>query len=176
MKRLATLGLLVLAASTPTALEAQDTEWNRYTLEDLGGVYVRMEVAEACEAAGVTASDFEATVSMSLIESEVGVLTREEMLEHPALPELRVTIDCAAGTNGSSGAMAYSVELRVQQSAQMLRDTQITLPEAVTWFSSKVGVTGSGSAADAVGATLNEQVAAFATAWTEINASGEGGA
>lgn len=175
MKRLATVGLLTLTAMAPHALEAQDTEWNRYTLEDLGGVYVRMEVAETCSAAGVTASDFEASVSMALLESEVGVLTRDEMLQHPAMPELRVTIDCATGSNGSSGAMAYSVELRVQQSAQMLRDTQITLPEAVTWFSSEVGVTDAASAADAVGATLDAQVQAFATAWTEIN-SEEGGA
>lgn len=164
-----------MAVSAPMGAEAQDTEWNRYTLEDLGGVYIRMEVAETCEAAGVTASDFEASVSMSLLDSEVGVLTMEEMLQHPALPELRVAIDCASGTNGASGAMAYSVELRVQQSAQMLRNTQITLPEAVTWFSSDVGVTNAASATDAVGATLDALVSAFATAWAEIN-SDEGGA
>ena len=175
MKRIAALSLLAVAVSVPTGIEAQDTEWNRYTLEDLGGVYIRMEVADACQAAGITASDFEASVSMALLDSEVGVLTQEEMLQHPALPELRVTIDCASGSNGASGALAYSVELRVQQSAQMLRDTQITLPEAVTWFSSEVGVTGTATAADAVGTTLEAQVAAFATAWTEIN-SDEGGA
>lgn len=175
MKRLATVGLLGLSALAPAALEAQDTQWNRYTLEDLGGVYVRMEVAETCEAAGVSASDFEASVSMTLLDSEVGVLTRDEMLQHPAMPELRVTIDCATGSNGSSAALAYSVELRVQQSAQMLRNTQITLPEAVTWFSSEVGVANSASASDAVGTTLDALVAAFATAWTEIN-SDEGGA
>lgn len=175
MKRLGSFGLLAVMVSVPVGVEAQDTEWNRYTLEDLGGVYIRMEVAETCEAAGVTASAFEASVSMALLDSEVGVLTMEEMLVHPALPELRVSIDCATGTNGASGALAYSVALRVQQSAQMLRDTQITLPEAVTWFSSEVGVTSASSAADAVAATLETQVAAFATAWAEIN-SDEGGA
>lgn len=175
MRRLPGVFFLTLAMSAPAGIAAQDTQSNRYTLEDLGGVYVRMEVADACEAAGVTASDFEASVSLSLLDSEVGVLTMEEMLQHPALPELRVTIDCAAGANGTGDAMAYSVELRVQQSAQMLRDTQITLPEAVTWFASDVGVTGSASAAEAVGATLEELVASFATAWMEVNAD-EGGA
>ncbi|NNF13314.1 MAG: hypothetical protein HKN72_08830 [Gemmatimonadetes bacterium] len=174
MKRLSGLCFVALASLMPAGVEAQDTESNRYTLEDLGGVYIRMEVAEACESAGVAASDFEASVSLSLLDSEVGVLTMEEMLQHPALPELRVTIDCATGDNGVSGALAYSVELRVQQSAQMLRDTQITLPEAVTWFSSNVGVTDAASATDAVAATLDELVASFATAWTEIN-SDEGG-
>ncbi|MDX1647393.1 MAG: hypothetical protein R3304_09635 [Longimicrobiales bacterium] len=175
MERLVRTGLLAFLLSVPLDAAAQDTEWNRYTLEDLGGVFVRMEVSEACEAAGLTASAFEADVSMALIEADVGVLTREEMLEHPALPELRVTVDCAPGSNGASGAMAYSVGLRVQQSAQMLRDTQITLPEAVTWYSSRIGVTEVGSAVQAVEATLEEQVQAFATAWTEINTEGEGG-
>lgn len=176
MNRLTALGLTALCLCVPEAVEAQDTQLNRYTLEDLGGVYIRMEVAEACEAAGVTASEFEADVSLALIDGEVGVLTREEMLQHPGLPELRVTIDCAAGSDGASGSIAYSVELRVQQSAQMLRDTQITLPEAVTWFSTQIGVTDEASAIEAVGATLDEQVAAFATAWAEIHASDEGGA
>ncbi len=158
-------------ALLPGAVQAQDTEWNRYTLEDLGGVFVRLEVAEPCEAAGVTAAMFEADVSLKLIEAEVGVLTMEEMLAHPAMPELRVSLDCANG----GGSMAWSVALRVQQSAQMLRDTQITLPEAVTWFSSELGVSSQGGAADAVGAAVMRQVDAFAEAWTAINADEEGG-
>lgn len=175
MTRLAALGLMALTLAAPQALEGQDTEWNRYTLENLGGVYPRMDVDETCETAGISASDFEADVSLSLMDAEVGVLTQEEMLQHPAMPELRITISCAAGTNGASGSIAYSVELRVQQSAQMLRDTQITLPEAVTWFSSSIGVTSEAAAADAVSTALSQQVEAFATAWTEIHAE-EGGA
>ena len=97
------------------------------------------------------------------------------MLEHPAMPELRVTLNCASGSNGMSGTLAYSVSLRVQQSAQMLRDTQITLPEAVTWFTSEVGVTSEGQAADEVGASLMAGIEAFAVAWTAINAEEEGG-
>lgn len=180
MKRTVFPGLaLVLATSTfgTVPLVAQDTEWNRYTLEDLGGVFVRIEANEACQAAGVTPATYEADVSLKLIESEVGVLTQAEMLTHPAMPELRISLDCAGGSAGQSGSLAYSVGLRVQQAAQMMRDTQITLPEAVTWFSTAVGVTGPGSAADAIGATLMEQIQGFATAWTEINADeGEGGA
>lgn len=175
MRSCVRLGLVALVTSLPSTAEAQDTQMNRYTLEDLGGVFPRVEVTEACQTAGMSAADFEADVSMSLIEAEVGVLTREEMLQRPALPELRVSIDCAPGSDGTGGAMAYSVSLRVQQAAQMLRDTQITLPEAVTWYSSRIGVASSDAAAEAVGSVLAEQVAAFATAWTEINsAEGEG--
>lgn len=175
MKRALRAALLLAAVATPVSLQGQDTEWNRYTLEDLGGIFVRIEVADGCSAAGVTASAYEADVSLKLIEGEVGVLTQAEMLLHPAMPELRVSIECADGSNGSSGSLAYSVGLRVQQSAQMLRDTQITLPEAVTWYSTKLGMASTASAGGAVGATLMSAVDDFVTAWTEIHAEGEGG-
>lgn len=174
MRRWVTPGLLCLLVTFPGGVEAQDTEWNRYTLEDLGGVFVDIVVAEGCEQAGVTASEFEADVSLQLMESDVPVLTREEMLQLPALPELQVTIGCVAGSGGTNGSMAYSVELRVQQAAQMLRDTQITLPEAVTWYSTRIGVTTPDAAGEAIGATLSEQVAALSTAWTEIHAAEQG--
>lgn len=169
MKRRVSAGFLVAALIAPAVVSGQDTEWNRYTLEDLGGVFVHIEADEQCQAVGVTPATYEADVSLKLMEAEVGVLTQEEMLLHPALPELRISLDCASGENGASGAVAYSIGLRVQQSAQMLRDTQITLPEAVTWFSNEVGVTAEGTAAEAVGATLMEQVDAFAAAWAAIH-------
>ena len=40
----------------PSLLSAQDTEWNRYTLEELGGVFVRTEANAMCESRGVSAS------------------------------------------------------------------------------------------------------------------------
>jgi hypothetical protein len=174
MQRSILLGLLA-AALVPAAVQGQDTDWNRYTLEDLGGVFVRFDVNDACEGAGVFAATYEADVSLKLMDSEVGVLTMQEMLEHPAMPELRVTLDCADGSNGASGTMAWSVSLRVQQSAQMLRDTQITLPEAVTWFSSEIGASSEGSASDAVGNALMRQVGHFAEAWAAVHAEEEGG-
>lgn len=174
MKRWVCTGVLAVALAAPTGVDAQDTEWNRYTLEDLGGVFIRVVADDECQAAGVTPAAYEADVSLKLMEAEVGVLTQEEMLMHPAMPELRVSLDCANGGDDNGGALAYAVGLRVQQSAQMLRDTQITLPEAVTWFSTDVGVTSQSGAVDAVGATLMEQIDAFAAAWTAIHAE-EGG-
>lgn len=174
MRRLIAVGLVASSMTAPRALTAQDTEWNRYTLEALSGVHIRTDVAEACETAGVTASRFEADIATTLMEAEVGVLTQEEMLGDPALPELRIAIDCAPGANGAAGSIAYSVALRMQQSAQMVRNTQITLPEAVTWYSTRIGVADSGSITEAVGSALSEQVDAFATAWTEANSTEEG--
>ncbi len=166
---------VLLAAASPSPAFAQDTDWNRYTLEDLGGLYVRMEVAESCTAAGVSPSEYEADLSLQLIESDVGVLTMEEMLAHPALPELRVSVDCASGSGNFSGAMGWTIGLRVQQAAQMLRDTQISLPESVTWFSTRVGVSPTSGAADAVGDALEGQVALFIEAWAAAHADDDPG-
>jgi hypothetical protein len=171
MKRVVSAVVVIATMAIPSGLVAQDSAWNRYTLEDLGGVFVRIEANEACAAAGIAASAFEADVSLKLIEAEVGVLTQAEMLNHQAMPELRISLDCANGSNTSAGAVAYSVGLRVQQAAQMLRDTQITLPEAVTWYSSEIGVSSAGGAADTVRAVLIAKVDAFAEAWAAVHAA-----
>ncbi len=175
MKRSVFPGLAV-ALLLPALAEGQDTEWNRYTLEDLGGVHVRFEIDDVCQGAGITAALYEADASLKLIESEVGVLTMQEMLANPAMPELRIDVACAEGSESASGAMAWSVALRVQQSAQMLRDTQITLPEAVTWFHGELGATSAGGAADAVGSAVMRQIDLFAAAWAAAHATDAGGA
>jgi hypothetical protein len=161
---------VAVALFSPAVGSAQDTSWNRYTLDDLGGVFIRIEAGEVCQELGVTSAAFEADVSLRLIDAEVGVLTREEMLTHQAMPELRVTLDCASGMDGAAGAVAYSVALRVQQAAQMLRNTQITLPEAVTWYTTRIGVSTAAGVVEAVRATLQASIGEFAVAWTEAHA------
>ncbi len=71
--------------------------------------------------------------------------------------------------DGASGAVGYSVSLRVQQSAQMTRDSQISLPEAVTWWATTVGVAGSGSVQTALEEDLRLTLEEFATAYVEAN-------
>ena len=164
--------LATLAAiSVATEVVAQDRLWNRYTLEDLGGVFVRVEADEPCESVGVTRRDVQVDAEEFLAESEVELLTEGEMLRNPALPELRITLQCVVGeSDGASGAVAYSVSLRVQQAAQMTRDSQISLPEAVTWWSTAVGVAGSGDVRSALDEDLRAKVEEFATAYLEANA------
>ena len=153
--------------SIPGGAAAQDTVWNRYTLEDLGGVFVRTEAA-TCESIGVTRQAAQADTEAILVEAEVDLLTEGEMLRNPALPELRVTLECAAG-EGTSGAVAYSVSVRVQQAAQMTRDSQISLPEAVTWWSTGMSVRDTATAQLAVQEALKGKVGEFATAYIEAN-------
>ena len=156
--------------SVPAVLVAQDTVWNRYTLEELGGVFVSAETDAACESVGVTRRAVQADAEAILVESEVDLLTEGEMLRNPGLPELRITLECVMGEGeGASGADAYSVSLRVQQSAQMTRDSQISLPEAITWWSTTVGVDGSAGVQTALQETLKGKVEEFATAYIEAN-------
>ena len=155
------------AMSIPTDIVAQDTVWNRYTLEDLGGVFVRTETA-TCESVGMTRQVVQADTEAILVDAEVDLLTEGEMLRNRALPELRVTLECAAG-EGASSAVAYSVSIRVQQAAQMTRDSQISLPEAVTWWSTGVGVEEAATAQAALQEALRVKVEEFATAYVEAN-------
>ena len=159
----------------PVGLEAQDTDWNRYTLQGLGGVFVRAEADAACESAGVTGSSLLAESAVKLIEADVDVLTEQQMLENAGLPEVRITVECAVGAgNGTAGTLAYGVSGRVQQSVQMIRDTQVTLPEAVTWYATEIGVASAEDAADARAAAIDGKIAEFAAAYVAANTE-EGG-
>ncbi len=169
MSRYACALAVLTAISFPTDVAAQDKVWNRYTLENLGGVFVRTEADEGCESVGVTRRGVLVDAEAILLESEVELLTEGEMLRNPALPELRITLECVMGEGDTSGVVAYSVSLRVQQSAQMTRDSQISLPEAVTWWATTVGVAGSGSVKTALEEDLRLTLEEFATAYIEAN-------
>ena len=170
MKRCLSALAALTVLTIPVGLEAQDTEWNRYTLEGLGGVFVRAEADGACESAGVTASSLLAESALKLIEASVDVLTEEQMLENAGLPEFRITVECVTGAGeGTAGTLAYGVSVRVQQSAQMIRDTQVTLPEAVTWYATEIGIASFDDAAAALEGAIDGKIAEFAAAYVAAN-------
>ena len=68
--------------------------------------------------------------------------------------------------------MRHSSSARFVQTVDS--DTQITLSEAVTWYSTRIGVTTPEAAAEAIGTAMSEQVTAFSTVWTEIHAAEPG--
>ena len=166
------LAALLLAPLTSTGASAQDTVWNRYTLEGLDGVYIRAETNQGCEGAGVTAESIRTDAEAALTEAEVPLLTEREMLESPGLPELRVTFECGGGV---AGVVGYSVSIRVQQATQMIRDTQITLSEAITWYATTVGVAEAGTTSGTLGEALQAKLTEFAEAFKAANADDEGG-
>ena len=93
------IGLWVAAAAlwVPGAAAAQDTPWNRYTLDGLRGVYVRAETNLGCEGPGVSAEAIRAEAVAVLEAAEVPLLTEQEMHANPGLPELRVAFECGGG-------------------------------------------------------------------------------
>jgi len=166
--------LAVAVAGAPAAASAQATEWNGYTLEDLEGIYLRTEADATCEAVGVSAATVQSEAEATLFEA-VTLLTEQEMLEAAGHPELRITLQCSEGEDGAaSGALAYSVSVRVQQAAQMIRDPQITLAEAVTWWSTAVGSVDASDAEEALKSAINAKLTEFAEAFAAANAD-EGG-
>ena len=165
MKR-AGWGAAAAVLLVPAAAAAQDTTWNRYTLEGLPGVHIRAETNLGCEGAGVSAESMRADAAAALEATEVPLLTEQEMLASPGIPELRVTFECGGGV---AGVVGYSVSVRVQQATQMIRDTQITLSEAVTWWASEVGVAEAGSVAQALKALMEKKLGEFAEAFREVN-------
>ena len=60
MKRFVCTLAALAAVLVPARGTAQDQVWNRYTLGDLGGVFVRVEADEPCESMGVTRRDAQA--------------------------------------------------------------------------------------------------------------------
>lgn len=171
MKRLACtlVGLTLLVI--PAVVDAQDTEWNRYTLQKIGGVYISVVSNPTCESVGVMSSQVQANAAIKLLESEVDLLTEDEMLENPGLPELRITLQCVVGDRSDvEGVVAYSIEVRVNQAAKMVRDEQVTLAEAVTWYATAIGVANADDTQQALHETIDLKLEEFATAYVEANA------
>ena len=175
MKRLACTIVGLMLISSPDILDAQDTEWNRYTLEEIGGVHVSVVGNPTCESVGVLSSEVQANAAIKLLESEVDLLTEDEMLENPGLPELRITLQCVVGDQSDvDGAIAYSIEVRVNQAAKMVRDEQVTLAEAVTWYTTAVGVANADDTQQALSEAIDVKLEEFAKAYVEANAEDVG--
>ena len=161
--------LLLSASVQPGA--AQNTEWNRYTLEELTGAYVRFDIQPRCADFEVEEARLREEAESVLEDMAVPMLTEAEMLAAPGLPDLRVTVECAENDD----RVAYSIWLRLQQAARMVRNEQIQLSEAVTWYTTALGVTDDDDVADDVRDALKEQMETFATAFNQANAeSAEG--
>lgn len=165
--RSALVGVGIAVFLLPAPGLAQDTRWNRYTIEGLEGVYVQGDAAAPCTAHGVEPASLEEAAHAQLGERDVPLLTREAMLAMPGLPELRLTVECSEPRDAIVG---YSVSVRIQQAATMVRDAQVSLPEAVTWYRTAVGVSPASSLVASVEATLADTLAEFASAWEAAHA------
>jgi hypothetical protein len=151
----------------PFNAQGQDNAWNNYTLEGIGGVFVRTSTNAACELAGINTNETQAVVERTLLESEVELLTEQEMLRNSALPELRVSSQCLV----NQGTVAYFISVRMHQSIQMTRDAQITLAEGVTWYSTGMGIGEVSDLQTSISETVQEEIKNFSAAYLEANPS-----
>ena len=71
---------------------------------------------------------------------------------------------------GSEMCIRDSIEVRVNQAAKMVRDEQVTLAEAVTWYTTAVGVAGTDDSYQALKETIDMKLEEFAEAYVEANA------
>jgi hypothetical protein len=159
--------LALFLMSVPLNAQGQDSAWNNYTLEGIGGVFVRTSINAACELAGISTDETQAVVEQTLLESEVELLTEQEMLRNPALPELRVSSQCLV----SQGTVAYFISVRMHQSIQMTRDSQISLPEGVTWYSTGMGIGSTEDLQANIVETVQEELESFSVAYLEANSA-----
>ena len=155
------LGLLIL----PFNAQAQNEVWNHYSLEGIGGVFVQTTTNAACELAGVSNDETQAIVERTLLESQVELLTRQEMLRNPALPELRVSSQCLVNQE----TIAYFISVMMHQSIQMTRDSQISLPEGVTWYSTGMGIGSVTDVQTSMAEIVQEEIETFSAAYLEAN-------
>ena len=165
MRLFTTVLLALVLLSLPFSAQAQDEVWNNYSLEGVGGVFVQTSTNAACELSGVSNDETQAIVERTLLESQVELLTRQEMLRNPALPELRGSSQCLVNQE----TIAYFVSIMMHQSVQMTRDSQISLPEGVTWYSTGMGI---GSVTDlqtSIAETVQEEIEIFSAAYLEAN-------
>ena len=156
----------LLAGVLASPASAQNTEWNRYTLEGLTGVYVRFEIQPRCADFEVEEGRLREEAESVLEDAAVPLLSEGEMLAAPGLPDLRVTIECAENDD----RVAHSVWLRLQQAARMVRNEQLQLSEAVTWYTTALGVSDDDDVADDVRDALKERMEEFAAAFNQANA------
>ena len=165
MKTLKLISVALFLLAIPLDVQGQDNVWNHYSLEGVGGVFVETTTNAACELAGISNDETQAIVERTLLESEVELLTQQEMLRNPALPELRVSSQCLVGR----GTVAYFISVMMHQSVQMTRDSQISLPEGVTWYSTGMGIGSAEDLQSGIAGTVQEEIASFSAAYLAAN-------
>ena len=96
---------VLTAMSIPPDAAAQDKIWNRYTLEDLGGVFVRTETSEPCESVGVTRRDVQVDAEAILLAGATPVFV--DCIESTGL----VDLDAVAAAVSSATSAILPVHL-----------------------------------------------------------------
>ena len=82
-------------------------------------MHVRAETNLGCDGAGVSAESMRAHAVAVLEAAEVPLLTEQEMLASPGIPELMVTFECGGGV---AGALKGVMETKLGKFAEVFRE------------------------------------------------------
>jgi hypothetical protein len=160
-----------LVAMSGTHTWAMDNENTRASLRGLPGVGVLIgEIEPDIERGGVTKKQVQAEVERRLQQAGLAVLTSEAAQQSPGAPFLVISLSTI---HHSIGLYAYSIDVRVYQSASLVRDaTVVSVP---TWSVASVGMVGS-TQLRALLKSVGTKVEQFVRAYRAVNPrAGSGG-
>ena len=110
----------------------------RYGLKGLKGFYVQVDnLSFDVEDCGLTRQDIQRDVELQLRKGGAVVLTREQAMDNPNAPRLRVQI--MASKQRNSPYYNYCAILNFGQGAVLSRDASLTV-DAITWNKAGMGM------------------------------------
>jgi hypothetical protein len=156
-----TASLLLTAAPC----KAGDSEFSRKSLRGLSGVHVLVEnLTDDAKRVGLDTDTIQTDVELKLRLAGITVLTSEESLRAPGMPDLYVNVDVMA----FNGFYVYSVTVEVDQNV-MLRRNYDSVIGAATWSVTGVGGATSQSAKSGGREFLSELIDHFLNAYLDAN-------
>jgi hypothetical protein len=155
---------IALVAMPGTRAWAMDTEETRASLRGLPGVGILIgDLEPDIERGGVTKKQVQTTVERQLQQAGIAVLTREAAQQSPGAPFLVISLSTL---HHSIGLYAYSIDVRLYQSASLVRDT--TTVSVPTWSVASVGMVGS-TQLRALVKSVDTKVEQFVRAYRTVN-------
>ena len=111
---------------------AGDNEFTRPSLKGIQGVHVVVENLDPTEEeAGLTVADLQTDVELKLRLAGIPVLSKQEMVAVPGMPDLYVTVNVNSST--TRDLWPYAIEIQFQQNVTLVRNPQTLILGATTW-------------------------------------------
>jgi hypothetical protein len=158
----ATLFVCSIAPAT-----ASDSEIDRASLKGLQGVFVLVEdLNPPEEQAGLKGADIQADAEQILRTSGIPLLSKTQNIDTPGMPTLYISVSVASST--ATDLWPFSIDVNLEQQANLKRSPDTFVPTAVTWHVGSIGAVDK-SNIRSVRDRVNEQVAKFVNAYFKVN-------
>jgi hypothetical protein len=161
-RRLATIYLMMVSLTGMILLpvRAQSAELEDSTLKGISSLFVTVEsLPDGAKVLGLTADAIQTEVELKLRLAGIGVVTRQEGLKLPGMPELYVRVTL------TEHAAAASIEIQLQQNARLDRNGELAFG-VVTWDT--IGLLSSPDSRF-IRDNIKDLVDTFLNAWLSVN-------